>query len=561
MFPYIIAGAIGFVVAKIFEEDDAPKYADGGDVLLAPNGKRSNLTPKQYKLVRTPAFKQWFGDWENSPETSSKVIDENGEPLIVYHGTNSEFNIFDTNSNKKGSDFGSGAYFGNKKTISEMYGERIIGVFLNLRKPLILKDRSLINVIFDEFIDYKNTISNKYFTLKDYIIKNGSDGIVIYNPIMGEETDDTWFVCYEPNQIKLADGTNTTFDGNNPDIRFNVGGSVDDAISKLTSVTPQQKSTIKRIVSTIERANGKQTISVLNIRKGHIVLLVFNVRDKIESITTTTYCDVEINTKGNVTKGFYNYLTPKVETKYPYMEKGGLIAPNGKPSNLTPEQYKLVRTPAFKAWFGDWENDINDNMLVDRNGEPMIWYHTGGNWTELNNDGINGNGKLMFSPTKSSMAYGNDEKKAITRPFFIKSDFIYMLPYEDRDISSAYRWNKNKKNPIWFVNAYGGFIVVRQSNQIKLADGSNTTFDGNNPDIRYAGGGNTQPKDLTKINNFENIYKGVEYYSYSDNLEKQEKADRWYELFTKNQKEKIITPDEYKEFIYLSNELDWEDLD
>ena len=32
MLPYLIAGAIGFVVAKIFEEDEAPKYADGGDV-------------------------------------------------------------------------------------------------------------------------------------------------------------------------------------------------------------------------------------------------------------------------------------------------------------------------------------------------------------------------------------------------------------------------------------------------------------------------------------------------------------------------------------------------
>ena len=31
--------------------------------------------------------------------------------------------------------------------------------------------------------------------------------------------------------------------------------------------------------------------------------------------------------------------------------KGGLIAPNGEPSNLTPEQWKLVRTPEFKAWF------------------------------------------------------------------------------------------------------------------------------------------------------------------------------------------------------------------
>ena len=53
--------------------------------LLAPNGKPTNLTPEQYRLVRTPAFKKWFGDWENSPETASKVVDDNGEPLIVYH--------------------------------------------------------------------------------------------------------------------------------------------------------------------------------------------------------------------------------------------------------------------------------------------------------------------------------------------------------------------------------------------------------------------------------------------------------------------------------------------
>ena len=33
------------------------------------------------------------------------------------------------------------------------------------------------------------------------------------------------------------------------------------------------------------------------------------------------------------------------------------LAPNGKPSNLTHEQWHLVRTPEFKAWFGDWEND------------------------------------------------------------------------------------------------------------------------------------------------------------------------------------------------------------
>lgn len=36
--------------------------------LLAPNGKKSNLTERQYAQVRTKAFKDWFGDWEvNAP--------------------------------------------------------------------------------------------------------------------------------------------------------------------------------------------------------------------------------------------------------------------------------------------------------------------------------------------------------------------------------------------------------------------------------------------------------------------------------------------------------------
>ena len=32
MLPYLIAGAIGFVVGKLLEEDEAPKYADGGNM-------------------------------------------------------------------------------------------------------------------------------------------------------------------------------------------------------------------------------------------------------------------------------------------------------------------------------------------------------------------------------------------------------------------------------------------------------------------------------------------------------------------------------------------------
>lgn len=68
--------------------------------LLAPNGKPSNLTPALHALVRTTEFKAWFGDWEafagmqggvwsDTTNSVSKAVDENGEPLVVYHGTKS----------------------------------------------------------------------------------------------------------------------------------------------------------------------------------------------------------------------------------------------------------------------------------------------------------------------------------------------------------------------------------------------------------------------------------------------------------------------------------------
>lgn len=74
--------------------DKAPRDSKGR--LLAPNGKPSNLPERLYAQVRTKEFKDWFGDWQNDPENASKVVDENGEPRIVYHGSNQYgFDVFD----------------------------------------------------------------------------------------------------------------------------------------------------------------------------------------------------------------------------------------------------------------------------------------------------------------------------------------------------------------------------------------------------------------------------------------------------------------------------------
>lgn len=64
---------------------NAPRNSEG-KLLVKPGGPASNLDERQYAQVRTKAFKDWFGDWENDPENASKVVDENGEPLVVYSG-------------------------------------------------------------------------------------------------------------------------------------------------------------------------------------------------------------------------------------------------------------------------------------------------------------------------------------------------------------------------------------------------------------------------------------------------------------------------------------------
>ena len=75
-----------------------------GTFMKAPNGEDSKLDEWLWGLVRTRAFKDWFGDWENDPENASKVVDENGEPLVVWHGSDEEFSVFDRTRGRENMD-------------------------------------------------------------------------------------------------------------------------------------------------------------------------------------------------------------------------------------------------------------------------------------------------------------------------------------------------------------------------------------------------------------------------------------------------------------------------
>ena len=158
--------------------------------LLAPNGKPSKLTPEQYKLVRLPEFISWFGDWENDPVNASKVVDENGEPLVVYHGSDMDFNVFKKGRNNPYAEKQGYFFAYNKKYSASFNSKYIKDYFLNLR------------------------IRGRYDD-DDVLIPSNADGLII---------EGLQIEIFDNKNIKLADGTNTTFDSNNADIRFDGGG-------------------------------------------------------------------------------------------------------------------------------------------------------------------------------------------------------------------------------------------------------------------------------------------------------------------------------------------------
>jgi hypothetical protein len=612
----------------------ANKMAKGG--LIAPNGQVSNLTPEQYKLVRTKAFKAWFGDWENSPETASKVVDENGEPLVVYRGSKSK----NPNYIPHKHELSKGIYFSTKKQVAELYTTnvwqnwvgRVFDCFLNIRNIDVYNTLKLKSNIYQSEFNYYNDLVIE-------IKKNNFDGIRWDNfidvpdlrTIFPNETIDylaTTFIVFEPEQIKLADGTNTTFDGSNPDIRYAEGGvitttdnikvegfnnyqktkksgkfyklfaqkninndeelwwilfTIKNGVKKIGTVRYRFENekkgiykennisfddlpnSLKEVYNNIPEsyAEGgiagdifsvsdpdlfKQIITIYNGFENKFGINNYFIDHNDNSVvflrgTNFSTEEIDLMTKeilrlkqnfdvlGNKKphaweNNFKFYLNHSVKYK-----DGGLIAPNGKQSNLTPEQYKLVRTPEFKAWFGDWEKllsiELKDSgidevtlkllengvsKVVDENGEPLVVYHGTKNRKKINvfdlekgekfktDSGFHGKG-FYFTPRKtyaSGYAYNDQRGKdgLIYSCFLnVKKPFITTENKSEKTNDSDGVMVYYKESGL--ITHYGRLyeVMVINSNQIKLADGSNTTFDTSNPDIRYAEGGSV--KDIT----------------------------------------------------------------
>lgn len=167
-------------------------------------------------------FYRWFGD--------SKVVDEQGRPLVVYHGTYAEFDTFNKNMVSNYSAYSKNFYFTENKQRATDYGNKILSVYL---KSDNLFDVEL-NLPTREDIEKINTILAKdglklegdygfdgmYMTGEnflndlgvmteqdyDYLLKEiGYDGI--------KSKDE--FIVFNPNQIKSTSNRGTYSESEN----------------------------------------------------------------------------------------------------------------------------------------------------------------------------------------------------------------------------------------------------------------------------------------------------------------------------------------------------------
>ena len=159
-----------------------------------------------------------------SNNNASKVVDKNGEPLVVYHGTDENFNIFDYSffGSSMSWDLGKGFYLtSDYKTAQEYAGlignvgfipnknGRVLSLFVNLRNPGNTKEH-----YDDTFKGGKNTgIDGMYFgTFSEFTVLN-------------------------PNQIKSATDNSGIFSTTNDDIYDTIEASVNQNSSEVTAPT------------------------------------------------------------------------------------------------------------------------------------------------------------------------------------------------------------------------------------------------------------------------------------------------------------------------------------
>lgn len=140
------------------------------------SGRGTAMSAPERARTDTPAFKAWFGD--------SKVVDADGKPLVVYHGTAANFEAFKPGSYFTASQKQAAQYARNQ---AEGGGSaRLIPAYLSLRNPKIVSD---------DYIEWAGMEADERAKLQ----AQGFDGMM--------NDAKTEIVAFRPEQIKSVDNS------------------------------------------------------------------------------------------------------------------------------------------------------------------------------------------------------------------------------------------------------------------------------------------------------------------------------------------------------------------
>ena len=191
---------------------------DGMDFHLA------TTIPARTPQTDTEAFKRWFGD--------SKVVNADGAPMVVYHGSNADITEFSPGTGS----LGDGIYFTASTKDASHYASNQVGVlprdggsvypvYVRIEKPMPLESAQQVAAIQRAA---RTGAAGFFRSLKAKALRAGYDGVIY----PGYNTSGSEYVAFKADQIKSAIGNNGNFDPTNPDIRFREGGVVTNAVSQ-----------------------------------------------------------------------------------------------------------------------------------------------------------------------------------------------------------------------------------------------------------------------------------------------------------------------------------------
>lgn len=193
--------------------------AERDEVLDAAKEWREKGTESEY-------FKRWFGD--------SKVVDENGEPLVVYHGTLEKFDSFDKNTvgnrysyDSRGFFFTSSLNIANAYATSDYDSSRkgvVLPVYIAAKKPLVIDSNFVAKEGMRGVFKQEDSISF-WDNYQDFCLETFDNGD--YDAIIIDDGDTKMVVAFEPEQIKSVNNQGT-FDSENPNIYFQKNISITD---------------------------------------------------------------------------------------------------------------------------------------------------------------------------------------------------------------------------------------------------------------------------------------------------------------------------------------------